>query len=225
VHAAEFVVALSPFQHRATEYADVLLPIAPFTETAGTFVNTEGRVQSFKGVVAPLGETRPAWKVLRVLGNLLGLDGFGYETAEDVLAAALPGGGDVASRLDNALKPGQAAGNLPTPRSTLQRIGDVPIHWADPLVRRAPSLQKTHDAESPQAWMNAATLSQLGLQAGDQVRVSQAGQSALLFAGLDPRTPDRAVRISAGHPLTAGLGPLFGDIDVERVATGARASA
>ncbi len=225
LHAAEFVIALSPFQHRATEYADVLLPIAPFTETAGTFVNTEGRVQSFKGVVAPLGETRPAWKVLRVLGNLLGLDGFTYETAEEVLAAALPGGGEVASRLDNALKPGLAAGNLPTPRSSLQRIGDVPIHWADPLVRRAPALQKTHDAESPQAWMNAATLSQLGLQAGDQVRVSQAGQSALLFAGLDPRTPDRAVRISAGHPLTAGLGPLFGDIEVERVSTGARASA
>jgi NADH-quinone oxidoreductase subunit G len=160
-----------------------------------------------------------------VLGNLLGLDGFTYETAEEVLAAALPGGGEVASRLDNALKPGLAAGNLPTPRSSLQRIGDVPIHWADPLVRRAPALQKTHDAESPQAWMNAATLSQLGLQAGDQVRVSQAGQSALLFAGLDPRTPDRAVRISAGHPLTAGLGPLFGDIEVERVSTGARASA
>ena len=73
--AAELVVAMSPYQHGAVEYAHVLLPIAPFTETAGTFVNTEGAVQSFNGVVQPLGETRPAWKVLRVLGNLLGLAG------------------------------------------------------------------------------------------------------------------------------------------------------
>ena len=66
---AGFVVALSPFQHKAVDYANVMLPIAPFTETAGTFVNTEGRAQSFQGVVQPLGETRPAWKVLRVLGK------------------------------------------------------------------------------------------------------------------------------------------------------------
>ena len=72
---------MSPYQHRAVEYAHVLLPIAPFTETAGTFVNTEGTVQSFNGVVQPLGETRPAWKVLRVLGNLLGLAGFDYDSA------------------------------------------------------------------------------------------------------------------------------------------------
>ena len=64
------------------DYADVLLPISPFTETSGTFISTEGRVQSFNGVVAPLGETRPAWKVLRVLGNMLQIDGFGYETPE-----------------------------------------------------------------------------------------------------------------------------------------------
>ena len=65
------------------EYAHVLLPIAPFTETAGTFINTEGRAQSFQGVVQPLGETRPAWKVLRVLGNLLGLAGFEQQSADD----------------------------------------------------------------------------------------------------------------------------------------------
>ena len=68
---AELVVAISPFEHRALEYAHVMLPIGPFTETAGTFINTEGTVQSFAGCVQPLGETRPAWKVLRVLGNLL----------------------------------------------------------------------------------------------------------------------------------------------------------
>jgi NADH-quinone oxidoreductase subunit G len=84
MQAADMVVALSAYKHQATEYADVLLPIAPFTETSGTFVNTEGRVQSFKGTVKPLGETRPAWKVLRVLGNLLKVAGFDQETSEAV---------------------------------------------------------------------------------------------------------------------------------------------
>ena len=86
---AEFVVALSPYQHQALDYAHALLPIAPFTETSGTFVSTEGRVQSFRGVVQPLAETRPAWKVLRVLGNLLGIAGFDYDTSEAVLAEGL----------------------------------------------------------------------------------------------------------------------------------------
>jgi NADH-quinone oxidoreductase subunit G len=71
--AAALVVMLTPFADGAArDYADVLLPVAPFTETSGSFVNTEGRLQSFTGVVRPLGDSRPAWKVLRVLGNLLG---------------------------------------------------------------------------------------------------------------------------------------------------------
>ena len=81
------VVTLSPFKANL-EFSDVLLPIAPFTETPGTFVNAEGRVQSFHAVVKPLGEARPAWKVLRVLANLLGLPGFDFESSHDVLADA-----------------------------------------------------------------------------------------------------------------------------------------
>ena len=95
------VVAMTPWRDAAADVADVMLPIAPFTETAGCFVNAEGRAQSFHGVVKPLGETRPGWKVLRVLGNLLGLDGFAQESAEEVRAQAL---GDLATlpqRLDN----------------------------------------------------------------------------------------------------------------------------
>ena len=88
---AEMVVAFSPFSANV-EHADVLLPIAPFTETGGAFVNAEGRVQSFHGVVRPLGETRPGWKVLRVLGTMLGLPNFAFDTIEEVRAAALPTG-------------------------------------------------------------------------------------------------------------------------------------
>ena len=82
---ADTVIVLSPFKSAAAlEYADAMLPVSPFSETSGTFVSTEGRVQSFYAVTKPLGETRPAWKVLRVLGNLLELDGFDYESSEAV---------------------------------------------------------------------------------------------------------------------------------------------
>ncbi len=95
VGAAEFVVMMSPFQPHALAHADVLLPTAPFSETSGTFVNAEGRAQSFHGVVKPAGETRPGWKVLRVLGNLLELNGFDFETSEEVLQQALGDSGHI----------------------------------------------------------------------------------------------------------------------------------
>lgn len=216
---AEFVVALSSFQTRAAEYAHAILPIAPFTETAGTFVNTEGRVQGFKGVVQPLGETRPAWKVLRVLGNLLGFEGFEYESPDEVKAAALSA--DVAGRLDNTLA-GSPAIDLTNPVRGLERIADVPIHSADPLARRAPALQHTADAQPPQAWMHGETLASLGLAAGDQVRVTQGAGSALLLAGRDDRLPRQTVRVAAAHPSTVELGS--GAATVERVAVAARAA-
>jgi NADH-quinone oxidoreductase subunit G len=97
MRAAEFVIALSPYQHRALDYAHVMLPIGPFTETSGTFVNTEGRPQSFRGVVNPLAETRPGWKVLRVLGSMLGLAGFDYIASEQVRDEVL--GPDLLARL------------------------------------------------------------------------------------------------------------------------------
>lgn len=124
---AEMVVVMSPFQAGA-DYADVLLPIAPFTETGGAFVNAEGTVQAFNGVVRPLGDTRPAWKVLRVLGSLLGASGFEYDTVEEVRAAAL-GDGELSSRLSNrtgvAVTRGQAA---KAAEGKFERLANVPIY-------------------------------------------------------------------------------------------------
>jgi len=141
---AEMVVTLSPFKANM-EFSDVLLPIAPFTETPGTFVNAEGRVQSFHAVVKPLAETRPAWKVLRVLANMLDLPGFAYESAQDVLAGMHHANGGVpaqvpASALNNAA-------NLPTDLSVAAGAPVVAgIYQLDSIVRRAPSLQLTADA-------------------------------------------------------------------------------
>ena len=132
------VVTLSPFKTNL-DISDVLLPISPFTETAGTFVNTEGRAQSFHGVVRPLGETRPAWKVWRVLGSLLNLPGFGFDSIEEVRAQALPT--DMAARLSNACN--QAIDLTPATQAPVT----ASIYQLDGLVRRAPALQHTADAE------------------------------------------------------------------------------
>ena len=148
----EMVVTLSPFKANL-DFSDVLLPIAPFTETPGSFVNAEGRVQSFHAVVKPLGETRPAWKVLRVLANLLKLPGFEYESTQDVLAQLL---GEWGVK-QGSQKDGEV---LFVPESLLNNSSDskldltpsdafpavATIYALDSIVRRAPSLQLTADA-------------------------------------------------------------------------------
>jgi NADH-quinone oxidoreductase subunit G len=211
LEAARFVVSLSAYK-TGLEHADVLLPIAPFTETAGTFVNTEGRVQSFHATVHPLGDARPGWKVLRVLGSLLGKPGFEFDTVEQVRAACL-GGRDVMSLLSNQIQGGVASGSGSEKPQGIQRIADVPIYFADPLVRRSPPLQKTRDARPPRAWMNSRVLAKLGLAAGQPVLVNSAVK---LMAALDDKLPDDCVRIAAAHPTTAGAGPMFGTLTLAR---------
>ena len=210
---AGLVVSMSPFKDANTEFADVLLPVAPFSETAGTFVNTEGLVQSFHGVVRPLGETRPAWKVLRVLGNLLGLAGFEQDSAEEVRAQALGDATTLAARLDNR----SVAAPAKTAASTsLERIADVPIYSSDALVRRAASLQATADAKAPMVGVPSGLWRQLGLKTGEAVRVSQGSASATLPAREDASLAANALRIAAGHASTASLGAMFGEIAIER---------
>ena len=212
--AADLVVAMSAYKNHAIEYADVLLPITPFSETSGTFVSTEGRVQSFKGTVKPLGDARPAWKVLRVLGNLLNISGFAYDSSEGVRDEVL-GNSDVSSRLNNNLQ-GFSLHIEPASTSGLQRIAEVPIYAADAIVRRAVALQKTRDAAVPQVSMHSEELAKLGAQPGDQVKVSQGQGSVSLTATADDKLPRGAARVAAGHPATMELGAMFGTIKVER---------
>jgi NADH-quinone oxidoreductase subunit G len=212
LQGAGLVVSLSPFKDANVEFADVLLPVAPFSETAGTFVNAEGRVQSFHGVVHPLGETRPAWKVLRVLGNLLGLPGFEQASAEEVRAEALGDVSALSTRLDN--RSAGALTAIPVP-AALERVADVPIYSTDALVRRAPSLQATADAHPPVVGLPSALWRSLGLTPGDAVRVSQGATAVVLPAREDASLAANAVRIAAGHASTATLGAMFGPITVE----------
>ena len=215
---AELVVAISPFEHRAAlEYAHLMLPIGPFTETAGTFINMEGTVQSFTGCVQPLGEARPGWKVLRVLGNLLGLSGFEHDSADAVKREALREG-EIASRLSNRTAVTPSGANSAAMGGGLQRIGEVPMYSTDPLVRRSTPLQKTRHAQPPVAWVSPALYQRLGLVAGDFLRVRQAGGEALVPVGVDERLPDECIRLAAARPETATLGAMFGPVSAERVA-------
>jgi NADH-quinone oxidoreductase subunit G len=222
--AAELVVAMSPYQHGATGYAHAILPIAPFTETSGTFVSTEGAVQGFNGVVRPLGETRPAWKVLRVLGNLLGLPGFEYDSPEEVRREALGDGADVAPRLENSLAPGTPSARSGA-RADIERVAEVPSYAADAIVRRARSLQQTRDAAPPVASMNRALADQLGLREGDLVRIRQGAADTVVAFAIDDKLPAGCVRLPTARPETAGLGAMFGALTVERVPMQQKAAA
>jgi NADH-quinone oxidoreductase subunit G len=208
----EFVVQLSAFRTAASAYAKVLLPIAPFTETPGTFINAEGRVQSFNACVKPAGDARPGWKVLRVLGTMLGLPEFNFDTVEQVRSACL-GGRDIASLLSN--RTSVPASAQATAVQGTQRIADVPIYFTDALARRSVPLQKTRDAQEPRAWMNAKQLQQVRAAAGQAVLVKQGAGEARLVAALDEKLPDGCVRIAAGHALTAGLGAMSGAVTIE----------
>ena len=212
---AALVVMLTSFKSSsATDYADVLLPISPFTETSGSFVNTEGRIQSFNGVCQPLGETRPGWKVLRVLGNVLAVPGFSYDSSEQIRDEIIPEGSDFVAGLDNGID--SPSIKFCESQEGLIRIADVPIYAADPLVRRGTALQQTQDARAPTARMNASTMAQANLDNGFSVRVSQGQGETVLNARLDEAVPDGCVRVSAAHATTAALGDMFGVIKVER---------
>lgn len=213
--AAETVVVLSAFKSAgALEYADVLLPVSPFAETSGTFVNTEGRVQSFNAVSRPKGDSRPAWKVLRVLGNLLEIPGFDQDSSEAVKKQVLGLNSDVSSKLSNGIK-GVVVSVIDSVKG-FTRVADVPIYAADALVRRSSSLQKTRDAQQPVARMNSQTLAQVGVVSGDKVKLSQGAGSVTLDAELDDGVATGGVRVAAAYPSVAVLGGLQGRISVER---------
>jgi len=217
INAAEFVVVMSPYKGKSLDYADVLLPIAPWTETSGTFINTEGRVQSFSAVVKPLGETRPAWKVLRVLGNLLGLAGFDHNDSRDVLRDAL---GETPNGSVQAFLTNEISGVSVTPPQAidgLERVAEVPIYQTDAVVRRSRALQMTQDAALPVARMHSRLIARLGLQENGRVSVRQTATALTLKVERDDLLPDNCVRIPSGHPLTASLGPMFGAITAEPV--------
>ncbi len=203
---SEFNVVLSAYRNATTERAHVMLPIVPFTETAGTFVNMEGRVQSFNAVVKPQGDARPGWKVLRMLGALLEVAEFHADTLEAVRAQIAPSLADWAKAgLGNEVAPFDW--ELRAERSALERIAEFPHTASDPVVRRSPPLQKTADGKASRTLRVSSRdgLARMAVAAGDTVHVTQGGGSATLVVAIDEALPEGAVRIARGVAETAAL--------------------
>jgi NADH-quinone oxidoreductase subunit G len=211
---AKFVVALSMYKNPVLEaYANVILPIAAFTETAGTFVNGAGQWQSFTGISKPHGEARPAWKVLRVLGNFLHVDGCDYESAEQIKEEVR----SLAVRV-------QAAVHFPLVKTTsvkveLSRIGEIPIYAGDALVRRAEPLQAAQtimEGEVDAARVHPETAKKYQLTDGGRVIVRQGDAGVELPLAVDARIARDAVWVAGGRAVTSVLGGLFDKIDIQK---------
>jgi NADH-quinone oxidoreductase subunit G len=202
---ASQVVAFTAFRSAVEQFATVMLPITPATEAGGTFISIEGRTQAMNPSVKPLGEAKPGWKVLKVLGESLGASGFAYETLDEAKAQALLAVGDVSIKLNNQAKV-TATSAAAVASSGLERVADVPAYASDAIVRRADSLQRTAEGAAPTARMHSATLSSLSLQDGQSVKVKSATGSVLLKVERDDSMPAQAVRVSAARAETAALG-------------------
>lgn len=222
---AGLVVACSAFKTPSLDaVADILLPISAFAETSGTFVNASGDWQRFQGAVAPPGEARPGWKVLRVLGNLLELGGFDYASAKQVHDELRELCNAVAP--DNALRGGydQVGPSTPVTGSAnmLMRVGNVPIYAVDQLVRAAPSLQRTPLADGFGLSLHPDQAAKLGLTNGDPVEVSQGSSRARVTVRLDEHMAMGCGRIPAAVLGSEQLGPQIGPMRVQSL-TGDRA--
>ncbi len=217
--AASHVIACSAFLTPDLDaVADVLLPISGFAETSGTFVNAEGRWQRFQGAVAPPGDARPGWKLLRVLGTMLELDGFEYASGKQVhdelaaLCAANDGAGPV---LDNTRRGDYSLRQSPPPADGLVRVGHVPIYALDQTTRAADALQRTPLAVGFELGLHPDDAARLGLAEGDLATVSQGAAVVSVPVVIDDALAQGAARLPAAVPGAESLGPAIGPVEVK----------
>ncbi|MGE5624554.1 MAG: NADH-quinone oxidoreductase subunit NuoG [Bacillota bacterium] len=212
--SAKHVVAVTPYVTEAMQqYAHVLLPAGAYGETAGTYVNAEGRWQSFTGLTKPLGEARPAWKILRVMGNLCELKGFEQDSSEEVLKEARNVAGDI--HADNRYAGGRNLMPAPAPKGFV-RVAETPLYAVDGLVRRAAPLQQTRDADVAYAHFSSEDAKRLKLEQGDKVALRYNGTKVTLPAKFDDGIASGEVWVPMGLSATVALGPTGGGLEVEK---------
>ena len=210
----ELVVAITSFTSDALyATADVLLPAASFAETSGTYVNAEGYWQSFNGCVAAKGESRPAWKILRVLGNLLGLQGFDYVSSEQVRDELRALCQDI--ELNNSVPEGVAL-EFVAYDGDMMRAGDVPMYAGDALLRRSSALQKTVDVQTICARINSSEAERLAIADVVSVLVKQGELSAHLPLVIDDSIPDNCCWIPMAVNGNELLGSPFGAVSISK---------
>ena len=214
---ADFVVAISPYaDENVLSYANVILPSAAFGETSGTYVNIEGTWQSFRAAAKIFEDARPAWKILRVLGNNLNVKGFDYVSSLDVLNE-LRECCDKAENVDNNIEASGRCELIELNDDEIQRIGDVGEFNSDSLVRRAISLQKTTPQQNA-IHLNSSEIERLGmldiLQNFGQVTVEQGNESTKMYIQVDDSIPDRCALLYSGTRSSSLLGSAFGTINI-----------
>lgn len=218
---AEFIVALSSFKtENYLHYAQAILPIALFAETSGTWINAEGRWQSFSAAVKPPHEIKEGWKVLRVLGNQLNLSDFDCKTSEEIRDKLRTMVETVGATGWSSLSVGATGwsplseNNISFEKEKIMRITEWPIYSIDSTVRHAQALQQSATNEPTGVYMNAEMVKQLGLEEGLLVTVIQGGGKAQLPVITNARIPERCVWIPAGRPETIHLGAAFGAVEI-----------
>jgi NADH-quinone oxidoreductase subunit G len=206
---ADFVLSLSSFRSAVPLQATVALPLAPFTENSGSYINVEGRVQFSNAAVAPQGEARPGWKILRVLANLMALEGFDYISVDEI-TREVPLPGKLLSCRYSGVFPGPRKNSVESSRDpkqeSLERVFDVPLYAVDPVVRRATSLQKTQDNPESAVHIHPSKMMELGLTEGILVDAHGIDGVVRLPVQSDDRVPDGCVYIPTARLETAALG-------------------
>ncbi|VAW66653.1 NADH-ubiquinone oxidoreductase chain G [hydrothermal vent metagenome] len=214
IDVADFKVVINNYASAAMkDYADVILPLSAFSETSGTYVNAEGVWQSFKGASAPLGESRPGWKILRVLANLMDIDGFEYMSSEEVRNDVKEQCRDL--QLDNALSIDAPIAEVKN-TAGLQRVGDVPIYAVDSLVRRSTPLQLTKDADQSYAAINTKLAAKLKLEEGDKASITQSAHTEFTDIRIDNAVADDCVWLPAAEELSIQMGTTYSPIELEK---------
>ena len=212
---AEFTVSLSSYANDPLrDVADIILPMASFAETPGTFVNAEACWQSFSAIIEPLGDSKPAWKVLRMLGGMADLEGFEYVSDVEIREEVKAKFTDQAEFTSRSLL--QADLDMPAAfNGDLMRVSDTSLYGVDAIVRRASALQKTHDALDV-AYMNSADAKPKGISDGEKIRLSQNGSDAEATLVIDELIPKGCVVVPMGTPSSAKLGSAFGPIEISK---------
>ncbi|MDH5424009.1 MAG: NADH-quinone oxidoreductase subunit NuoG [Gammaproteobacteria bacterium] len=214
MRSAEFVIVISAFATPVMkEYADVILPVASFAESSGSYVNMEGFWQTSRGCVPPLGESRPGWKVIRVLANQFDLDGFDQLSSDQIMQELKTFCSDIT--LDNNAVADSVAQY--SSGSGYDRVGDTPIYAGDMLVRRATALQKTSDADVACVRLNSKQAEKLKITAAQKVCVKQNDKTIVMPLLIDESVADNNICIPAGLTETAGLGGAYSTITVENI--------
>ena len=217
---ADCIISISPYlSGNMLEHADIILPSAAYSETSGTFVNAEGHWQSFNASTKSYEEARPAWKILRVLGNVLDVDGFDYVASSDV-RDELKIACDAVSTVDNSFEVTgiyTTLDKLVATDNVLQRIGEVAEFCGDSLVRRAKSLQKSAPQQSA-VHLNHADIKRLGLQealeTNHSVEVTQGVESVSMPLILNDAIPDGCVLLASGTESSSLLGSAYGSVEI-----------